>query len=847
MKIQKMLCLILSLTMLFIFSACKNNINNDVNPGGNEMEYELEKDYVYMWHKDGLNGDTRNMCIQTENYNFLIDSKNSKIIGAGINQGNNFTEYELNSLKDVESTFSLKIDGTYHSSLDLPTSSRIIDSGRNVNRLDNISMRYPTQGTSKYGRVEYVATKTHMAINYELFSTTAGIFDMVFSLTIADSSASEILNGRCVKVIDNNGNGFAYLKQNANSQINFIIQGNTVNFEYLNVNIQSNKFIGYGIIVVPIKNNSLEEVNKFLSLENLEISANSSNGQNLPTIFDSSDGVFYIDTDSISIGAQNISVNRTALEKVIFSINNKTQFDLKPTLCFTKNSSNYSITGMSPVIRDYDSYEPTGEQVQISKNWHAFSSNESDFNYASENDPKKLYSGPWYHGYVNLKIEKEKSLEREYVCAYGNWGNVYSASHAQLCLIGWGGNQVWDQSALGSWGESVTYDPDIGLNRSMIDDVRPFLCKGPSGQNQEYDWSGNVGGADFLNYIEESEQRIINQKITYITQAPNVTNVNYSGITANGKIASSITINMGRTDDIVRNYYTIKYEFLEDVDYGRLSLFKIAADGYSDNKYNKYAYGDINGITEKDKNAASVNAGYDNGQTKNATESNFWYAMYNSTNMDENGDIMFTVRSFNANLNGVTYTKPAYNFFGTTNQNTQMSCEITVPTQVGKIIKKGSVIEMIVEYSIVPNNIETYYGLSDYILQTTDLMGTADSMYQQVLGGAVVAKASVGTILSDYPVIIDAKGNSETVAEFTINGGLGYVPVMINNLDTYKNWQLQVKVNSKWENIDQSKNGNDYWQTYHNSNTGKYQLSYNVKNTEGLSFNTTKEYRLIKK
>ena len=192
------------------------------------------------------------------------------------------------------------------------------------------------------------------------------------------------------------------------------------------------------------------------------------------------------------------------------------------------------------MIRTADTLVPTGEQVQISKNWHDFSTTSSDKNYAAEKANVRIYNKQWYHGYTAIEAPAEDYTQREYTCAYGNWGGVYAASHAQLCLIGWGGNQLWDQSALGSWGESVTYDPDICLSRSMVDDVRPFLVRSPEGNNQAYNWTGNVGGADFLNYSELGEQRIINQKITYKTQAPNMTNVVYSGVTANGKIATHV-------------------------------------------------------------------------------------------------------------------------------------------------------------------------------------------------------------------------------------------------------------------------------------------------------------------
>ena len=108
------------------------------------------------------------------------------------------------------------------------------------------------------------------------------------------------------------------------------------------------------------------------------------------------------------------------------------------------------ITGFSPIIRDGDG-NPTGIPAQISKNFHV--------------------GPPWFHGYAELRLPPRSTTECEYTIVYGFWGGAPAVSHSQLCLIGYGGNQLWDQLAVGSWGESICYDADVNLNRSIIDDV----------------------------------------------------------------------------------------------------------------------------------------------------------------------------------------------------------------------------------------------------------------------------------------------------------------------------------------------------------------------------------------
>lgn len=828
-----------------------NEVQTEVNMQNYKKELALEQDYVYMWNRDGLRGEECVVNFQTPVYAMQVNGKLGKIVSLGQYKSlsdTKYTEADFTELAQTEMNFYLTEENEEHSGKEVSGAYRIIDSGRAMQRMDYLNIRYEGYALEKLGRVEYAASLNHFAINYELHSKTATTAGLKFSLKIEGTSSVALENGRGVKMVDSQGNGFAFLRPADDEFVNVTAEGDTVICSKEEIDVPAITHTGFGVIVVPLKGGSEELLEQYLALEAAEVTAEqiSPGTGELPVKFDTKRGLFEVNITSVAVGTQGMEANRKRYERVRFTIKNAGADELDVPLVFRKDKgASFSVTGMSPMIRDAQTLEPAGEQVQISKNWHTFSGNSADFNYMSGDNPAKHSEGPWYNGYVTLPVdEAEKSYE--YTCAYGNWGEVYAASHGQLCLIGWGGNMVWDQSALGSWGENVTYDPDIVLNRSAIDDVRPFLVTAPQGNNNQFDWTGNVGGADFLNYLDKEdsgESRVIDRKITYTTQAPNLTQVTYSGITDNGKIAAEVGINLGRTDDIVRNYYTLRYTFLQDVDFGRLSLFKVAADGYADNQFTKYALGDDQGAIEFDKASAGTD-GYRT-ETLDADGENFWFMLYNSTNADENGDVMFIVREYSAKIGDKEYTKPGYRLYGTNNGTPQTSCEVTVPSAVGTKIPAGSTIEMVVEYDILPGNAQTYYGQSDYLLQTKDSMGTYIAGYQQVVGGTVSAEASVGEIVSSYPVRISAE-EGEVAAQFTLTGGLGYVPIAIDGLSGYSGYKLQVKSGAQWQDINQSVSGNDYWQAYRDPQTGKYQLVYNVKNTNGLNFGTATEYRLIK-
>lgn len=847
----KKLILLIATTSLTSCGASSNETNNIVpednnTPGEQEEEFDMKliedsksstivKDYSYMYHIDGLKDSSKDRIgFFSDNYQMMIDAKSAKLMGMRSTSVEEMIN--PNNLVSITSSFGVEMNNNqYHISEN--GSGRLIDSGRYVNRYDNVSLRFTGLDTNNYvGRVEYVANRDYVAFNFEMYSLLNAQFTLTASFTFDGYQLSNI-DDRCVVAVGADGNNFVFAKQSVGDNVEFVISGNTLLIKKTITDYVAKQFRGLGVMMIPFHQESSACYDRFIANEKVQIIAATKNGETLPVNYDPTDGIHYIDHNTIACHATT-----NVYDDIDFEIKNNSAVIARPIICFTK-TTNVSITGVSPMIVDSISYEPTGEQVQISKNWHTHSSNTSDYNYAAPDSPARLYQGPWLHAYTRIKVDSQKETTRKYLLAYGLWGDAFASSHAQLCLIGWGGHQVWDQSALGSWGESVTYDPDIGLNRSMIDDVRPFLVTGPTGGNMQYNWTGNVGGADFLRYSDSAGFRnIINQRISYITQAPNITHVNYSGNTSDGRIKTSITINMGRTDDIPRSFYTLEYEFLEDVTFNELTFFKLCANGYADNRFTKYAYGDINGVIEEDLSAT------DNAEnvSHTAQNSDFFFGLYNSTDVEENGDVMCCVREYEANINGSVYTKPGYKFVNTNNGVKQVACEIGLPAECNNVVKKGSKVKLVIEYDVLPNS-NTYYGPSNYIQLTKDVMGTATEFYQQVFGGKLELKVNDGQLVSTYPINIYSKGK-DTI-NFSLSGGLGYTPLLIDGLSSYQGYKLQMKVNGEFIDINQSSANyeKDFYQCYFNERTNKYQLGYNIFNTKGTNFaGATNEYRLIK-
>lgn len=835
------------MTMLLIMLSGCTGYRETAAIGNYKSNVELTKDYVYMWQRDGLYSSKRTVNVQTPKYAFEIDAQRGKMTALGHYKSRSeekYTECDFDTLGKIKSDFYVTENGKTKKGSNKKSNMRIIESGRNMQKTDYIHIGYGIGRFSDFtGRVEYAAQQNHFSINYEVYSRRSCAINLAFEIDFAGMIATPLQNQAGIEVVNRQGEGFAIIPHDEKS-VKITANESTVRFG-TDAALKADEHTGLGILFIPITKDNQKNLAEFNAAKTAQVVAydKSSDNKPLPVRYDAKRGVHMVDVSDIDVGNMKLPENHNNYERVGFRIVNATASSTQVSACFVKDvGADFSVTGMSPMLRDGNTLEPTGEQVQISKNWHSHGSSVAD------NAMIRLGEGMWYKGYVNLNVDSSAAIEREYLCAYAKWGNAYAASHSQLCLIGWGGNQTWDQSAIGSWGESVTYDPDRGLERAFVNDVRPFCVTAPTGGNQSYDWSGNVGGADFLVYKSGLKNiYLFDNKIEYITQAPNLTQVKYSGITDDGKIAAEIYVQLGRTDDIVRNTYTVKYTFLEDVTYSRLALFKMGADQYADNYYTKYAYGDENGAIAQDVNTIQKK-GYQSKNVIDAVNDNFWFAQYASTSEDEQADSLMTIRHFQATINNHRYSRPGYRLHGTRNNKiSQSSCEITLPEACGKKISKNSTVQMTVEYSILPANADTYYGDCDYLLAQKSDIGTAKSLYNQVANNRIYTDVKIGNDNTAGSIVnITVDNRSAVVAEFSLKGGLGYTPFVFNGLTGYSGYRLEKYVSGAWQAVEQSVRGNDYWQTHYDTKTQTYQLVFNVKNSSGTQFIQTNAYRLIK-
>jgi hypothetical protein len=404
------------------------------------------------------------------------------------------------------------------------------------------------------------------------------------------------------------------------------------------------------------------------------------------------------------------------------------------------------ITGVSGILRDPTTKEPTGIHVQMSKNWHV------------DRNPA-LYDAYWWTGIAHVRVPTNTVTELELVVAYQYYNDLHAVSHSQLSLLGWATNGLWEEVGLGANGESITFEPHGHHRRQMILDTRPWLTcalgsgNGCNGSPDNTQWTENHGGGDFLNAIDVrgQYQYLVEDTVYHNMNGPRLTNATYEGITQDTNIDVKRTVSTWTADDFVRHLHSFKYTFLKEVNgnnYPRFAMYTLGGDNYNYVQFPWFTYGmgseselgdalvPIDPVLKDLKDFyydsdffqvdAPVGCGGD-------SSSSCWFAMVTnpSINIDQRGNRGIVVRNFHGVLNGepwppangddvspFTFSMIKSRQNGSA-QNT-VSIELGLPNSFiddvkdGKAkFKLGDYLESDIELFLPPRQTRDYFGKSD--------------------------------------------------------------------------------------------------------------------------------------
>ncbi len=845
---------------------------------GSFVQQPSARDYSYMWWKSGFNNPAGGgqLNIQTGYYGMAVNPSQGQItkldsINELVTQTEAGTEdnSRIDGMSAVSMDYNVAIDGeTYEFSFvkkpddNSSAYSRILETGRYMQRIDIMHLRY-SQLSDVLGRLEIAALPEYFSLEYSIFSDyEIANADLEFSVTLSEEYVHSEASGdnKVMTFFKDNGSGITFVMPNRDGW-SIRAEGNTVYFRAESLAVPKSEYTGFNVIVIPATQASLSNADIYYGSEQASVSAvqiEPREGREQDVEFDPK-GYVAISLNRMfsASGASFVSSsNRNALDRLKFTIENPTDENIRVPLQFYKDAP-FAVQGCSPFLRDAETGEPIGVQVQLTKNWH-------DNAAIAEDDPLKFWSGIWFHGYTIIEVPANSSVTYEFTMTYANWGGVYASSHAQISLAGWGGNyQQWETSSIGAFSEAFCYDPETAHGRAFIDDIRPLNVDSMGGK---YGWTSCNGGGNFLYYnVNYNASMMMFQQVRtqFKKQGPNLTEVIYTGVTRDGKVKFEITANLPRTDDMARVYHTFKYTFLEDVTFDRMAFYQFGADDYNDNVWMTMAVGNdggpasftIDGETFSGEFALPLSdteryyGSEDVMQRIDIEGEGLWFAYMGAQRQEHksgpDSNRALNVISYNAVLNGETYTKPSFNIRCTTNYNIQCNLiELCPPAAVGNTIEKGSTVEGVVEYLNLPVSKEAYYGPSE-VMQSIpeEYFNTYRAAYYYVLGGKYTTEASIGEITKAVPITVKTV-EGDVAAQITITGGISYVPITFTNVPSYSGYRLEKKEGEQWVMVDQSYNGNDYWQAWYDSDTATYELTFNVEHSGDPE--AVYEYRLVK-
>ena len=515
-------------------------------------------------------------------------------------------------------------------------------------------------------------------------------------------------------------------------------------------------------------------------------------------------------------------VRNDSMERMKILLANPTGEKQTARLMFEKTAGGFRqqigtpITGVSAILRDADG-NPTGLPVQLSKNWH----------YDTEAGP---YQGQWFHGISQVVLPPGETVQLELSIVYGHWGGVAAASHSHLSLIGWGGNQLWQQTALGAWGESLCLDPDQAQADCTITDVRPLMVQPMNGKTQ-WGWTNNVGGGDFFRMFDADGDRVAHRgmQVKRHRQGPCLTEVTNFGRLAIG-IDHSVTVSLARTDDLVRATYQLQMKVNKATKFSRFVIFQIGADTYCSTTDRKMAIGNAGGLTKQ----WSTQWG---GETYRTSPTQWagplaWASIHDSvgtpgdTKKGASANRGVVIRDWDAKLGGKK-SMPWIAERGVTVHGRKTSTLDVLPGPNVQGLEPGDFITATIEHLVVPQFAKDYYGPSQSLRSTLQQgENTWQMVYREATGNDREVTVTSGELKRRYPdvrIVTD-----KDAATLTLKGGLGYVPITFSGLTSPVGNALYVN----GQRLDQSVHGNDFWQTDYTADTKTWSRTYNVRSEQ---------------
>jgi hypothetical protein len=152
--------------------------------------------------------------------------------------------------------------------------------------------------------------------------------------------------------------------------------------------------------------------------------------------------------------------------------------------------------------------------------------------------------------------------------------------------------------------------------------------------------------------------------------------------------------------------------------------------------------------------------------------------------------------------------------------------DIVPPPGVTRLLP-GDFIEATFEHLVMPQFAADYYGPNKPLRAALrEHENTWRMIHREAIGNDRRVAVTTGTLAGTYPAV-EIRAVNE-VAEFTLSGGLAYVPLTITGLTSPRFGSLELDGNA----VDQSVHGADFWQCDYDPASKTWSRTYNVPITD---------------
>ncbi len=809
------------------------------------------------WKTAGIS--TRKFTNQTSSYKLSINYTGLSIASLNINSGeispsrgfeeSNAATFSTTQAGDIE--VKILKDGSVFNELSAsaPTRqggqiSQMADYGTWCNRrvLDSLNFTNSASVYGSYTGVEFTNWHNRFRIAFQL-KLREKITDGQMQLIVDMPDAfSEVFYSDGVYGFATGKEGKGFAVKGGITADSIAVCGNTITVTTSAKTLQADTQYTLSLIFYAVKDNFCTRyANTADDGQNLSITSSQTlpdQTSSAPVSFSKDEGVYFIDVPSYNMGNNNED-NTGILQNINIEIENNEPESKRVRLCFYDNSHK-NVTGFTSMIRNSNG-DPSGIPLQISKNWHKTNS--------------LLYAAipnAYSKEYTELIIPANTTLKFDYTRVGALWGNVYAASSHQLSVVGAGVPRGgWLQAALGSFGESVTHSPDYEYGNTNVCDYRPFLVtnKYYGLESSEYGWTGNLGGLDLFRYDNGSGSRIYQSQVKtrFVKYGPNLTETKIGTYSSDNALKMDYTFQLQRSDDYLRVYYKVKVKALKDVAFSRFDIFQLGSDNYNLFKAQDLVYGDSAGVAGQFTPTNSTINDYTTDPIALSGKTPWIWAgdgIYTRdfAGLAIHGNSSMIIRSYNASFAGESNNTPYFRervsstgYSASTGQNPTSYCIVPPPGVTS--FTAGDSIELLVEVCLLPKVADVYYGPNENFRAALTTYGNSwELVHREAVGNTITASSATNAVHEGYPLTIEAVDNK---AEVTVSGGVGYVPIVfskLSNIEDPKLWRVDDGVSTL---VDQSNHGKDFWQTEYDTETGLYEIIYNVnQDIEGDSVAT---------